>query len=115
MAVEPQSLETASTADKPGTATESSRRVVAVGFFILGQCLFTWLFVRAWLVNLEARLDGSATLPVLLSAATAALVVGTVVVEVVLLARRRRDPVQVALVSMVLIQLASSGESALDS
>lgn len=104
----------ASTADKPGTAELGAFRTIVIMFLVLVQCGFAWLFVGDWQINLEARLDGSASVPVLVSAATAVLVVGTVAMELVLFLRRRRDPVKVALAGMVLMQLAELCESVLD-
>lgn len=101
----------AATADKPGTPSPGAFRGIALIFLFLAQCGFAWLFAGAWQDNLGPRLDGVAAVPVWVSVATMALVVGAVLVEAVLLLRRRRDPVQVAIAAMAAIQLAWLCES----
>jgi uncharacterized membrane protein YcjF (UPF0283 family) len=104
----------AATADKPGTPAPGAFRAIGLVFLLLVQCGAAWLFAVYWQENLGPRLDGAAAVPAAVSAITLALVVGTVVAEVVLFVRRRRDPVQVALMGLVLTQLAMLAESALD-
>ncbi|WP_418275753.1 hypothetical protein ACNHYB_12960 [Isoptericola jiangsuensis] len=103
----------AATADKPGTPAPGAFRGIMLIFLGLVQVGVAWLFAGHWLENLGPRLDGVATVPVWVSAATMALAVGAVAVEAVRFLRRRRDPVQVALTAMVLLQVAMLVESAL--
>jgi 4-amino-4-deoxy-L-arabinose transferase-like glycosyltransferase len=104
----------AGTADKPGTPAPGAFRGIAIMFLLLVQCGFAWLFAGYWQTNLGPRFDGAAGVPAWVSVATLGIVVGVVVVEVVLFVRRRRNPVQVALMGMVVTQLAMVCESVLD-
>src|SRR5690606_28210668 len=103
----------AATADEPGTPSAEAFKMAALVFLVPLQVAFAWLFVADWLVHVGERIDASATVPLLLSAATAALFVGTVATELVLLARRRRDFYQVAFAAFVLINLARIAEAQL--
>ncbi|GAA4717030.1 hypothetical protein GCM10023216_01180 [Isoptericola chiayiensis] len=105
----PQAELTASTADRPGTSSPRAQQVASAGLAVLVQCGFVWMFVGEWLANVQASAGDPARL--WLSVATATLLVGTVVGEAVLLARRRREPSQVAVVAMALVQIAWFAES----
>jgi hypothetical protein len=102
------------TADRPGSPAPGAFRGITIMLLLLAQCGFAWLFAGYWQTNLGPRFDGTAGVPAWVSVATLGFVVGVVVVEVVLFVRRRRNPVQVALMGMVVTQLAMLCESVLD-
>lgn len=101
----------AATAGQPGTPSARAFKVAALVFLVPLQVALGWFFVEDWLGHVSERIDGSATVPLLLSAATAVLFIGTVVTELVMLARRRRDFYQVAFAAFILINLARIAEA----